>query len=60
MAKTKSAKNESQVIVNTLTKISEAITSDLYLEDILKLIVTVTAEAMHSKICSLIMGSWPG
>lgn len=34
-------------------KISEAITSDLYLEDILRLIVVVTAEVMNSKVCSL-------
>lgn len=42
-------------IVQALTKISEAITSDLYLEDILKLIVSVTAEVMGSKICSLML-----
>jgi two-component system, response regulator PdtaR len=30
-------------------------TSDLYLEDILKLIVTVTAEVMNSKICSIML-----
>ncbi len=42
-------------IIQALTKISEAITSDLYLEDILKLIVTVTAEAIGSKICSLML-----
>lgn len=47
-------------IVGALTKISEAITSDLYLEDILKLIVTVTAEAMGSKICSLMLVSKSG
>lgn len=40
-------------IVGALAKISEAITSDLYLEDILKLIVSVTAEVTGSKICSL-------
>ncbi|MFC1482628.1 GAF domain-containing protein [Candidatus Margulisiibacteriota bacterium] len=39
--------------VDTLNKISKAITSDLYLEDILKLIVTLTANAMRAKICSL-------
>jgi signal transduction protein with GAF and PtsI domain len=38
-----------------LIKISEAIASDLYLEDILKLIVTVTAETIDSKICSLML-----
>ncbi len=39
--------------IEALSKISQAITSELYLEDILKLIVTVTAEVMNSKICSL-------
>lgn len=42
-------------IIEALSKISEAITSDLYLEDILKLIVAVTAEVMGSKICSLML-----
>ncbi len=37
----------------TLTKISKAITSDLYLEDILKLIVNLTAGVMKAKICAL-------
>jgi len=36
-----------------LSKIGKAITSDLYLEDILKLIVTLSANVMHAKICSL-------
>lgn len=36
-----------------LSRVSKTITSNLYLEDILKLIVTVTAEIMNSKICSL-------
>ena len=39
--------------INTLSKISKAITSDLYLEDILKFIVTLTANVMKAKICSL-------
>jgi len=39
--------------IEALLKISEAITSDLYLEDILRLIVVVTAEVMNSKVCSL-------
>jgi len=39
--------------LEALSKISKAITSDLYLDDILKLIVTVTAKVMNSKICSL-------
>ena len=38
-----------------LSKVSRTITSNLYLEDILKLIVTVTAEIMDSKICSLML-----
>ena len=36
-----------------LQEISKTIVSDLYLDDILRLIVTVTAEVMSSKICSL-------
>ncbi len=49
-------KNESvQEITEALLKIGEAITSDLYLEDMLKLIVTITAEVMGSKICSLML-----
>jgi signal transduction protein with GAF and PtsI domain len=39
--------------IEALTKISRAITSDRYIEDILKLVVTVTAETMRSKICAL-------
>lgn len=39
--------------IQALTKISRAITSDRYIEDILRLVVTVTAETMRSKICSL-------
>ncbi|MDI6786698.1 MAG: histidine kinase, partial [bacterium] len=41
--------------LDAITKISKTITSDLYLEDILRLIVTVTAEVMGSKICSLML-----
>ena len=47
--------SKSKQIIDALTKISDAVTSDLYLEEILKLIVTVTAEAMNSKICSLML-----
>ena len=47
--------SSSKNIVKAITKISEAITSDLYLEDILKLIVSVTAEVMGSKICSIML-----
>ncbi|OGW75654.1 MAG: histidine kinase [Omnitrophica bacterium RBG_13_46_9] len=39
--------------IETLNKISKAITSELYLEDVLKLIVTLTANVMEAKICSL-------
>lgn len=39
--------------INALLEISKAIASGLYLEDILRLIVTVTANVMNSKICSL-------
>ena len=39
--------------VNALLEISQAIASGLYLEDVLRLIVTVTANLMDSKICSL-------
>jgi len=41
--------------LEAISKVSETITSNLYLEDILKLIVTVTAEIMNSKICSLML-----
>jgi len=39
--------------LETLSKISKAMTSDLYLEDVLKLIVTLTANVVGAKICSL-------
>ncbi|MFH1791834.1 MAG: GAF domain-containing protein, partial [Candidatus Omnitrophota bacterium] len=39
--------------LDILNRISKAITSDLYLEDILKLIVNLTANVMNAKICSL-------
>lgn len=39
--------------IRALTEISKAITSDRYLDDILTLVVTVTAKVMDSKICSL-------
>ncbi len=41
--------------IKALSKISKAIASDLYLEDILRLIVAVTAQAMGSNICSLML-----
>ncbi|GAG50890.1 unnamed protein product, partial [marine sediment metagenome] len=39
--------------IKALMDISQAITSDLYLEDILKLIVMVTAKVTGVEICSL-------
>lgn len=39
--------------IDALNKISKAITSDLYLEDILRLIVNLTASVMKAKICAL-------
>jgi len=41
--------------IDAFSAISKAITSDLYIEDILKLIVTVTAQVMDSKVCSLML-----
>jgi len=41
--------------IKALSKISKAITCDYYLEDILRLIVTVTAEALDSNTCSLML-----
>jgi len=41
--------------IKALSRISKAITSDLYLEDLLRLIVTVTAELLGSNICSLML-----
>ena len=45
--------NSTKSYIDALSKISKAITSDLYLEDMLKLIVTLTANVMEAKICSL-------
>jgi signal transduction protein with GAF and PtsI domain len=39
--------------IEALKEISTAISSDRYIEDVLKLIVTVTAKVMDSKVCSL-------
>ncbi len=41
--------------VETLSRVSETVVSDRYLDGILSLIVTVTAEMMDSKICSLML-----
>lgn len=55
MASLEAASSKGSLIkkLEALSKISKAISSDLYLEDILRLIVVVTAEVMKSKICSL-------
>ncbi|MBM3248067.1 MAG: GAF domain-containing protein [Candidatus Omnitrophica bacterium] len=47
------AKASYKSYIDALNKISKAITSDLYLEDMLKLIVTLTANVMKAKICAL-------
>ena len=41
--------------IQALSKISRAIASDLYLDDVLRLIVTVTAQTMGSNICSIML-----
>lgn len=41
--------------IEALAKIANLITSGMYLEELLRLIVSVTAEIMHSKICSLML-----
>lgn len=41
--------------IEALEKISRAITSELYHEDVLKIIVGVTAGLLNSKICSLML-----
>ncbi len=48
-------KRKEEEILRGLLKISQAISSELYLEDILSLIVAVTAGVMKSKICSLML-----
>jgi len=53
--KTKTREHSTGEILAALSKVSAAISSDLYLEDILRLIVTVTAGVMNSKICSLML-----
>ena len=47
--------NRSSRQLEALSEISEAITSDTYLDDILRLIVVVTAKVMDSNICSLML-----
>ncbi len=45
--------NQTDGYIKALTDISRAITSDLYIEDLLKLIVMVTAKVTGVEICSL-------
>ena len=51
MRKRKQAPNVKEI--NALLEISKAISSGFYLGDVLRLIVTVTANLMDSKVCSL-------
>ena len=53
MGLSKEKRNLDSKQINALLEISKAIASGLYLEDVLRLIVTVTANLMNSKICSL-------
>lgn len=55
MKKAKIERKSYKEQIKALSKISKAIVSDLYLEDIMRLIVTVTAKAMGSNICSLML-----
>ncbi len=41
--------------IEALSKVANLITSGMYVEELLRLIVQVTAEIMHSKICSLML-----
>ncbi len=41
--------------LSALSEISRTITSDLYLEEILQLIVAMTAETMNFRVCSIMM-----
>jgi signal transduction protein with GAF and PtsI domain len=41
--------------IETLGKVSSTIVSEMFLDDILKIIVAMTAEVMGSKICSLML-----
>ncbi|MCM8792703.1 MAG: GAF domain-containing protein [Candidatus Omnitrophica bacterium] len=41
--------------IEAISKIAQMITSGLYLEELLRLVVNVTAQIMNSKICSLML-----
>jgi signal transduction protein with GAF and PtsI domain len=57
VAKSKEKKNYQIYLkqIEALSKVANLITSGLYLEELLRLIVNVTAEIMNSKICSLML-----
>ncbi len=50
-----SATKEKAIQFDTLVKVSHSITSEKYLDEILSLIVVVTAEMLNSKICSIML-----
>ena len=41
--------------LETLSQVSETVASNRLIEDVLQLIVTMTAQLMHSKICSIML-----
>lgn len=51
----KQLKDERGKELSTLSDVSRTVASPLYLEEILQLIVAMTAEVMNSKICSLML-----
>ena len=53
LPKREQKRNRDAKEINALLEISKAVSSGFYLEDVLRLIVTVTANVMDSKICSL-------
>ncbi|MCM8765834.1 MAG: GAF and ANTAR domain-containing protein [Candidatus Omnitrophica bacterium] len=55
--KKKSKKNYQVYLkqIEALSKIAQMITSGVYLEELLRLVVNVTAQIMNSKICSLML-----
>ncbi len=57
MAETKKKKGYQVYLkqIEALSKVANLITSGLYLEELLRLVVNVTAEIMNSKICSLML-----
>ncbi len=50
-----SESHEKALQFDTLVKVSNSITSEKYLDEILNLIVLVTAEMLNSKICSIML-----